>query len=214
MWTKILTGIIFIYKNWYKYWAKFLTVIGDIKVYPLRPLFFIYNPEEYDYKVRGYDIRQIMKIIKPGDILLRRYEHYLDSALIPGKYSHSGIYVGNHTIIHAVAEGVREIDIIDYCLSDGLLLLRPKKGIKKAVKRAKDSLGCCYDFKFNSSDSSAFYCHELTAHCYRELDIEAYPIKFCGKVLPLLDKKFLAESFICNDNIDCLLEIDPTIGEE
>jgi cell wall-associated NlpC family hydrolase len=58
-----------------------------------------------------------MDVIWPGDIVLRGYNHYLDGKFIPDplKYSHGAIYVGDNTLIHAVAEGVSTVNIVDFC---------------------------------------------------------------------------------------------------
>ena len=207
-WKRIITFTIYLYKNWYKYWVKLLTIIGDIKIYKT-PMFVLYNPEEYDYKIRGNQIRAIEELIKPGDVLLRHYDHFLDSWLIPGYYSHSAIYIGEGKIIHAIAEGVREIDLIDFCQCDGICILRPESGQEKAIKLAKCFLGCCYDFRFNSDDSSEFYCHELTAVCYQDLEIQKFYPSFNNKELKFLNAKYLAESFLSNSRFIKVIEFQP-----
>lgn len=195
--TALKTGI-WLIKNWYTIWEKCLRVIGDIKVFK-HPCWVHYNPAEYDYEVRGEKILEAMDQIQAGDIILRHYKHYLDSYLIPGKYSHSGVYIGDNKIIHAVAEGVKKISIIDFCQADGILILRPKAGQAEAIKKAYDALGKEYDFKFNSKDKEKFYCHELSAHCYSDaVEIEAITPTFMGFKLKFLKGKYLAESFIKN----------------
>ena len=101
-------------KFFYGLWAKFLTQFGNIRISKYPP--FMYY-DTVDYKVKGDRILEIMEILKPGDIILRGYDSYLDGKFIddPLKYSHGAIYIGNNTIIHAVAEGVSEIDVIDFC---------------------------------------------------------------------------------------------------
>lgn len=206
---KIISAIVWFIKNSYTYWIKFLTIIGDIKVYKT-PCFILYNNEEFDYKVRGYMIREIEEKIEPGDIILRKYCHYLDGFLIPGDYSHSGIYVGNNNVIHAIAEGVIETDIIDYCQADAILVLRPIKGQDEAIAFAKQTIGSPYDFKFNSEDSSEFYCHEFTQACYKNsIKIEPIQPKFFGKTLSFIKPKYLADCFINNENFNKVIEFNP-----
>lgn len=205
MWKKILTVLITIYKNWHVYWQQFLTIIGNIKIYKT-PCFIQYSKEEYDYKVRGNVIREINNLLQPGDIVLRHYDNYLDSFLIPGYYSHSSIYIGDNKIIHAVAEGVKEIDVIDFCQCDGICVLRPIKEQSKAIEFAKNNLGKAYDFKFNTEDSSEFYCHELVANCYKDLNIKAFPIIFGDKDIKFLKPRYLAESFLENENFEKIFE--------
>ena len=205
--TKYIEIGIWLAKNWYKIWEKTLRIIGDIKVFKT-PCWVNYNPEEFDYNVRGEDICKIQEVIQPGDIILRSYENYLDSYLIPGKYSHSGVYIGDGKIIHAVAEGVKEIHLIDFCQADGILVLRHNADKEKQINRCKKWIGKEYDFKFNSTDSTAFYCHELTATSLKDMiDVEAVAPTFMGMKLNFLKAKYLAESFIDNSNFEKIIEI-------
>ena len=196
--------LIFIYKNW----INILTAIGNIKIFNT-PFYILYDPREYDYKIRGYQIRHIKSLLKPGDIILRKYDHYLDGFLIPGKYSHSSLYIGNNTIIHAVAEGVKKIDLIDFCQCDGICVLRCKNEdvSKQAIINAKLNLGKPYDFKFNTNDSSEFYCHELVRTCFKDLNIESYYPSLFNIALKFLDKRYLDKSFLENKNFNKIIEI-------
>lgn len=204
---KCIEASIWLAKNWYKIWEKALRIIGDIKVFKT-PCWINYCPEEFDYNVRGEDICKIQEVIQPGDIILRSYENYLDSYLIPGKYSHSGVYIGDGKIIHAVAEGVKEIHLIDFCQADGILVLRHNADKEKQINRCKKWIGKEYDFKFNSTDSTAFYCHELTATSLKDMiDVEAVTPTFMGMKLKFLKAKYLAESFINNINFEKVIEI-------
>ena len=165
----------------YKIWSRFLTRLGDIKIFRW-PLWTVYDPD--DYQVSGGNIFELMDIIQPGDIILRGYRHYLDGKFIPnfpnaeiGKgFSHGAIYIGDMKIIHAVAEGVSEINLIDFCQCDRIALFRPDSGAKTAVKIAKKCLGTPYDFLFESGNGS-LYCFELCRIAYPKLDILPVEVK-------------------------------------
>lgn len=128
----------------------FLTRFGDIKVFRW-PMFLVYDPGSY--KVKGEQMREAMKAIRPGDILLRRYDNYLDGYFIPGYFSHVGLYLGEVTaahralvppgmrdtlalgeqvVMHALAEGVLIEDFLNFCRCDGLLVLRPPKALRRS----------------------------------------------------------------------------------
>ena len=129
---------------------KFLTVFGDIKVYK-RPLFLVYDPGSY--LVKGEDIREVIKIVQPGDILVRKYKNYLDGFFIPGYFSHVGLYLGpvkredidlvpfdsgkkqfqcgDQMVMHALAEGVLIEDLLNFCRTDYLVILRFPEKLKK-----------------------------------------------------------------------------------
>jgi len=123
--------------------GKVLTMFGDIKVYRW-PMFLVYAPR--GYAVRGIDYREAMAVAQPGDLLLRGYVDYLDGYFIPGFFSHAGTYVGELTaadlaeaegidaealfepgpqmVVHAKAEGVLCEDLLDFCRTDRMAILR------------------------------------------------------------------------------------------
>ena len=127
--------------------SRFLRMFGNIKYYPW-PLFCIYDPK--GYQVKGDEVREIINLIRPGDILVRGYDKYLSGAFIPGYFSHVGLYVGEvkeedkrffdasagivdqeeyfstgeQMVVHAMAQGVFMEDIINFCRCDRLAILR------------------------------------------------------------------------------------------
>ena len=129
---------------------KFLTIFGDIKVYK-RPLFLVYDPGSY--LVKGEDIREVIRVVQPGDILVRKYKNYLDGFFIPGYFSHVGLYLGpvskedvelvsfesgkkqfhsgDQMVMHALAEGVLIEDLLNFCRTDYLAVLRFPEKLKK-----------------------------------------------------------------------------------
>lgn len=125
-----------------KIYNGFVTFFGDIKVFKF-PFFMVYDPGSY--LVKGDDIRQVIKTVKPGDILVRGYINYLDGYIIPGFFSHAGLYLGEvkesdkqfiktsaesdfksgeQIVIHSMAEGVFMEDVINFCRCDYMVILR------------------------------------------------------------------------------------------
>ncbi len=121
---------------------RLLTILGDLKVFRY-PLWLVYDPGSY--RVKGRDMREVLELVRPGDVLVRGFDAYLDGKLIPGTFSHAGLYLGEttaadralvppchrdalalgpQTVIHAIAEGVRTEDVLDFCRCDRLAILR------------------------------------------------------------------------------------------
>jgi hypothetical protein len=121
---------------------RLLTILGDLKVFRW-PLWLVYDPGSY--RVKGRDAREVLELVRPGDVLVRGFDAYLDGKLIPGLFSHAGLYLGRtteedvagapahhrgrvvagpQTVIHAIAEGVRTEDLLDFCRCDRLVVLR------------------------------------------------------------------------------------------
>lgn len=155
----------------YKIQKVLFEFIGNVRWHGLRhPFWLTINAQTF--KLKGKHYREVEQIIKPGDILLRRFEGYVDKWLIPGWYNHAGIYVGqldnkNHQVIHSVSEGVVLEDLIDFSRTDHLIVLRaPARLREKAIERAKKVIGSDYDFAFNFGDSLRFSCTELINYCY------------------------------------------------
>lgn len=183
---------------------KFLKIFGDIKVFKY-PFFLVYDPD--DYLINGPKIRDIISTVQPGDLLIRRYQHYLDGWFIPGKYSHTGIYIGDGKVIHSVAEGVTVIDIFDFIKCDGIAIVRPSSGQDDAIEKAKElvSKNTQYDFDFED-DNDTVYCHELAALCYNNLRIEKKVPKLFYGLIRLHQKKYLAESFLTSPDFTLIKE--------
>ena len=186
--------------RWLK--KKGLDIIGDIKVYRF-PFFMIYDPSTF--RVKGYHTRQAMELVKPGDLILRKYVNYLDGFFIPGEYSHTGIYVGDGQMVHAVSENVSHIDIIDFLRCDSFCILRAKDQalVPRAIEIAESLVGSSYDFDFEDSNSG-FYCHELGVSCYPTLDLKKKPVKILGI---RLKERYLSSTFTESDDFETVLEV-------
>lgn len=192
----------------YKLWSKFLTAFGEIKIFKF-PMFLVYDP--HYFSVGGEQVLDIISILEPGDIILRGYDNYLDGCFIPDplSFSHGAIYIGNGKIIHAVAEGVSETNVIEFTRCDRIAIFRPKRYQRRAISRAKKFLKnkTPYDFGFNNSVSS-LYCFELCGLCYDKLNIPTLSIK---KFFGLIKKEnvFLAESFVKSNDLTCIYHYNP-----
>ena len=195
-------------KCFYKLCSKFLTVFGDIKIFKF-PFWLVYDPD--DFQVTGEKTLEIMEILKPADIIVRGFTHYADGKFIPSKtgWSHGAIYIGDGKIIHAVAEGVSETNIVEFTRCDRIAIFRPKKGMNRAIKKAKEFLKnkTPYDFGFEKG-VSAIYCFELCGECYDKLNI---PRKTVSKFFGLIKKEdvFLADSFFESPDLECVFQYNP-----
>ncbi len=188
----------------YRLQRKLFTFLGDIKVFGWKhPLWFGINA--HGYKLKGVVYRTLCNSFKPGDIILRRFDGYLSSYMIPGFWNHAGLYIGDdgenkEQVVHAVSEGVIQEDVLNFMRTDHMLVLRLAKDKKGhaadgAIKKAKSIVGCPYDFGFDFKDTHRFSCTELVAHCY--------PGVVTGK------KRFGKETIVADDffNSDALTTV-------
>lgn len=182
----------------YRLQRKLFTFLGDIKVFGwTHPMWFGINA--HGYKLKGTIYRKISKVIQPGDIVLRRFDGYLSSYMIPGFWNHAGLYIGDdgkkpEQVVHAVSEGVIQEDFLNFMRTDHMLILRAPAGrkgknIASAINRAKSVVGAPYDFGFDFTDTHRFSCTELVAYCY--------PGVVQGK------KRFGKEMIVADDFLNC-----------
>ena len=152
--------------NWYDIKAKLLSFFSDIRIYPGG----VVLAGDSSYKVKGPDMRQVLDHVMPGDILLRRYSHYLGSVLIKGYFSHAAVYVGNNKVIHMLGSGITEEDILTFLRCDDICILRAKDEVldDAAIDRAKKFLanGIEYDYNFDTESPEKFYCTEFVDNCF------------------------------------------------
>lgn len=192
-----------------KCWHKFLDIFGDIKVTKY-PLWVLYDPDEYS--VTGVQQLEILNNIKPGDVLLRGYDNYIDGYFIPeddvhGKYSHAGIYVGENEVVHAISPTVTKCNVLDFLRCDRIAILRPvNMNVPYAIKMANDYAAqkIAYDFDFVQNNSQ-LYCFELCAKCYQESNIKTISAKIL-KGLIRRKECFLASSFFNSTNFKIVYE--------
>jgi len=140
--------------------------LGDIRLYKGGIVLF----GESSYRVKGEEAREIDGLVKPGDVLLRRYEHYLGSLLIPGYWSHTGIYVGNHEVVHVLHDGVVKEDLLNFLRCDDVKVLRTSNStltisaVEKALELYDKHIK--YDFEFDFEDNTKMSCSEFIDYCY------------------------------------------------
>ena len=146
--------------------AKILSFFADIRIYPGGIILF----GDSHYHLKGDDIRGILNVLQPGDLLLRRYAHYLGSLAIPGHFSHGAIYVGDDKVIHMLGAGICEEDILVFTRCDDIAILRYKDpDIREAaITRAKEHLAneIEYDYYFDSKTPDRFYCTEFVDNIF------------------------------------------------
>ena len=140
---------------------------GDVKVYKY-PFFILTGHTAY--KIKGEKQREILNTIEPGDVLLRRYDHYLSGLMIPGYFTHSALYVGDDQIIHVIGSGICREDILTFMRCDNINVLRAKDAatIQAAIKNAWTQLGkdVGYDYDFDANSPELFYCTEFVDFCF------------------------------------------------
>ena len=151
----------------YKIKKKFFSWAANIQIFKY-PMFCILFGDNH-YKIKGTHMRKILNTLKPGDILLRKYDHYLGSRIIPGYWSHAAIFVGRNKVVQMLGIGISTEDILTFMRCDDIAILRHNSidAIVKAVQMAEDLADedIKYDYDFKSANDK-FYCTELVAHLY------------------------------------------------
>lgn len=144
----------------------FIDFFGNIKIYKGGIVLF----GGLSYGLKGPDWREIIELIKPGDIVLNAHNNYVSSLFIKGAFGHVGIYVGDNQIIHVVTSGIVKEDILTFLRADAAAVVRIKdqSRVGSAIKNAYNQLNnhVEYDYDFDKKDTTQFYCSEFTDFCY------------------------------------------------
>jgi hypothetical protein len=175
-------------------------------------------------KARGFDIsgaeqRAVSDILKPGDILVGRYTYHLTGVLIPGRWDHAAIYVGNGQVVHITGKGVSKQDILEFMERDEMAALRlprpygtaPDTIARKVMYAALDLLnkGIEYDHLFEFEDATRLSCSELVRECIgstlKAARIE--PAADLGVHLALQKAGFGKMAFTPDDVYNCGLDV-------
>jgi len=132
------------------------------------PPFVIYRPDIH--KVRGPHVRLVLDMVQPGDILLRRYDGYLNTIFTPGYWGHGGGYTGDNQMVHAVSQGTISEDILNFCRADAVCVLEVNVSDEEkalAIQRlnAAADKNIPYDFDFSVMNET-YYCTELLDVAY------------------------------------------------
>lgn len=186
----------------------FWKVFGNTKVYKY-PFWFVYDPE--DPGVDGDHLLRIMKVIKPGDVIMRGWRHYLNGFFIPGEYSHGGVYVGNGEVVHAVAKGVVRCNLLDFAMADRVCIVRPASHSLAGAAQAElfASQKIPYDYQMTEGQE-AMYCFELCAECYRNtLHIEKQHPQILNGLISRKEPAWLSASFLNSPDFKKVFEYNP-----
>lgn len=175
----------------YGLYKRIMTHVGDIMLATAPP------------KTKAEQILKMLSVIKKGDIICRKYNYYLDSYLIPGEYTHSGIVKSKDEMIHSIAEGVQFIHPIDFIKdTDGFIVLRPtytnESAVDRCIARAIENVNNKVEYDFTFNDPNKLYCHELTADCLAKANIKISRTTFYVGVSPFKIERttYLAENII------------------
>ena len=208
-----------------------LDALGRVRVYS-RPFWFVFGPK--GYKVKAEQLRVALSVLQAGDVLVRKYDSYLLSWFIPGRFSHSGVYVGGElapgtllgsysrgVVVHALNSGVQKTDVIDFLMGcDGFAVLRPKcgpEGKDLACRIARRYIGAQYDYRFDICEdyenreevqlrTKSVYCHELTRSCFPKLRVPTLLPQLWGGMIRSTRRQFLAQSFFDSPDFEVVYD--------
>ena len=171
--------------------------------YSRYPMFLQYI--DCTHRVTGNDYFEAKKLLQEGDIILRGHDNFLSGFIIPGKYSHSGIYKGDDRVIHSTVEnGVHESNLVEFMRCDRFMALRPICG--QIMHNARKYIGRKYDNELEDDDE--YYCHEFVAAVLNDCNFGIRK-KQASTLFGLIKKDiFCADSFLENCHLEKIMEID------
>jgi len=128
-----------------------------------------------NYFITGEDTSDILNLVKPGDILLRNFNCFLNIFLFR-EYFDSCLYTGKHIIVKFNNGKIEYSNLISFLRSDKILVLRINESKilnhldakQKAIDRCHQfvEISKNYDVNFNLECAEEF---EVPISCYKEL---------------------------------------------
>lgn len=122
-------------------------------------------------RVSGRQYNDVIKKIRPGDIVLTRNFLRPSNLFIPGYWSHVQIVAFDNYTVEARIPRVGLNTLVDvWATAHSVMIVRPKDVSQSTARVAADMalsyVGAPYDTAFEFSDK-AFYCSELVYKAYR-----------------------------------------------
>jgi uncharacterized protein YycO len=125
------------------------------------------------FGVSKIDVESLLKLARPGDVILTHTKYSLANSLIPGKWDHAALVYKEDLVIQATTHGVGVAGFSRLCTGvDAVCLLRPMFATEgqrsQAVMNALSQVGKPYDFDFEYrlDGGNSFYCSELVWWSY------------------------------------------------
>ena len=107
---------------------RFFYFMGNWRIFKY-PFWFVYAPKSHDLVKRfGVDTRSFEDLLKPGDVIFRRYEDYTSTFFIASLskefWTHVGIIDDDLNVIHALKDGVVRETLGTFCNTDYIAVRR------------------------------------------------------------------------------------------
>lgn len=151
--------------KWFR--QKFLHLLKPVTIF-LGNLHMPYSRKLID----GRHYFEVQKLLKPGQALVTYTRGEVSNVLIPGHWSHVGLYIGKGIVVEAVGRGVVLTDIITFMMKKDYVsinesIFADETTAQKAASWASTKVGLPYDYHFMGGNN-AFYCAELVYAAFNE----------------------------------------------
>lgn len=121
---------LYLLKSWFQHKSGIIMRLARCKYNRFCSIYLYYDHSPK--KSKNIDLSEIAGKIMPCDILLRRYNYYLDGLIFSQNsyFTHAGIFYGNYNgkelqVIHSTGEnGVHFCNLEDFCKCDDIAILR------------------------------------------------------------------------------------------
>ena len=166
-------------------------------------------------RMSGEDYYAIKKLLKKGHVFLTITHGEMTNVVIPGKWSHGAMYVGEVNgipmIVEAVGKGVITRPLVDFILEkDEVLILEPtfcsEEQMALAADEAMKQLGAEYDYEFifsvqpeENGDLSKIHA-KATHHAFYCVELMMWAYLVVVKNMPFILRKRMGEPEVTADD--------------
>ncbi len=177
------------------------------------------KPRGAPKRVDESDRDKLIKILRPGDVVVTRHDDALSNLFLPGYWPHAALFIGQHPepntlnefqysgevadelcFLEAKKDGVRVRPFSETLAVDELIVLRSKlddQDRQQVIERGLEHAGKMYDFLFDFSTSDRLVCTEVIYRSYHGTGPVQFELREVGGRLCLPAEEFLSQSFDC-----------------
>lgn len=162
---------------------------------------------------------QLLKLMRPGDVIVTRHDDALSNLFLPGYWPHAALYLGElpkpsevlpehrsgevsgPCFLEAKKDGVRVRRADETFAVDELLVMRPPlddEQIGKLLEKAcREHAGKPYDFLFDFRTADRLVCTEVVYRTYHGTAPVRFELREVGGRLCLPAEAFLDQALAC-----------------
>lgn len=198
-----------------KYYFSLVRLFKQQRLVPVFKSFLLFIDKRRirkgDMAMNEEDVKEVLNVLEPGDIILVRRALSMTSVIIPGYWTHAALYVGGRDqmkeffgvdsagilkkmdelklgedkyVLEAIEKGVTASGHRKGLKADSIVVFKPLVGEfdrLKAIEYALDNVEKAYDYGLDFLSEGSFICSELVYKAYSDQKTGEHKLGFVAK---------------------------------